>query len=139
MLVPIAKTYLVAADMNVLSGKRSHHFGQYVLQKGHALRPGNAKYAAGITGHAQTIGTVGAVGAIVVGRIARELWIRRQWRGGVARHLDFRHNGDMPLGRVGHNLANILLGIITAVEADVAPRRARTRVQPEHGIGAPGA
>ena len=90
-----AVTDFVSAQMQVLAGEERGHLSQYRRQ------------ISVCTLLARIEGEIG------LGRAAAavEFRVRTVGSGCVAGHVDFRHDCDVPLGRIGNNLAYVVLGV----------------------------
>ena len=97
---------LVAADMDVLGREDVHHLGQDILQEGEGF----------LLAHAEDIsGDAPAGPDLVRAAGAAQLRIGGEGRDHVAGKIDLGDDDDVAVGRVGHDLAHLILGIETAV------------------------
>ncbi len=118
---------LVAADVDILAGKKPHDFGEDILQKSESFLFGaihvfkNAPFGGCFKG---------------AGR-AGQFGIRREGCQRVAGEFYFRHNGDVSFGGVAHHLADFVLCVKTAVALAVEAVRL-VAVMTDEGFFAPG-
>ena len=110
-ILPTGLGTFVAADVDEGRGEQPHHFIEHVVQE----REG------GVVARAIDILFHTPAGADLE-RPARagELRIGGQGPQRMARHLDLGHDGHVPPGRISHDLADIVLGVETAVAFAVA-------------------
>ena len=115
----------VAADVDVFRRKKFHHFVQHRFQK------------------CQRRVLSGAVNILEYAPVVRHLHgftgapqprVGRQGCSAVARELDFRNDFDVALGRIGDDIADLLLGIKPAVLAAIC-LRAPCALLGQFGVG----
>ena len=121
--LPLRLDHLVAAQMVILARKQAQHLIKHgfeeleggLLQVENVIKDAPARRGRGNAKPLYPQFRVGGDGGA-----------------GMARHADFRHDGDKTLGRVGDDLAYLMPTVVTAV----APRRARGLVDIGRGRGA---
>ena len=95
---PLLLPSLVAPDVDIFGGEELHHLGEYTFEKGkHAIVSG------------------AEVGAGIGLTLASEVWIGGKHLVAMAWHLYFGYHGDVPFGRVCHEVAHFVLRIISAI------------------------
>ena len=106
--LPFLARGFVAADVDVFRREDVADLVEHAFEEGHGL---------GVAG-AEDFGedTPGRLDFIWIFRAAAaQFGIARQGGGGVARHLDFRDDGDVVTGRILHDFAHLVLGVEAAV------------------------
>ena len=95
--LPRCLSGLISPYMDVFRGEQVHHFQQHIFQELVSLLVADTE----IRLFVRFVGT-------------RKFRISGQYLFRVGRHLDFRNQRDVMLLRVGHQFANVILGIVTA-------------------------
>ncbi len=121
-LLPLRPLDLVAADVPVGVGKERRHLGDEVFEEPVGLLP------RGIEGRRED-----AEPALDRERPRRAGvgGITREPRGRMARHVELRHHPDPAVAGVGHDLADLLLGIEEPVGALLLEQRETPALHPE--------
>ena len=95
---PLLLPSFVAPDVDIFGGEKLHHLGENTFEKGkHAIVSG------------------AEVGAGIGLTLACEVWIGSKYLVAMAWHLYFGYHGDVPFGRVCHDVAHFVLRIISAI------------------------
>ena len=119
--LPMSLVHLVPADVDILARKQTEDLREHVFEEGEGC------------------GLAGAIGVEAGLAGTGELGIRPQGRGRVTGHLDLGNHGDAPLLGIGDDLANVVLGVKTAVQPVGPIGRARFRIESVLNAASPGA
>ena len=105
-LLPRLLRALIAADVDVVTGEDVHHLIEYLFEEVEGLLLGTID----LVEHVEVVAH-----HVLLAQSARQLRIGSQCSRGMTGHLHFGNDGDKAVGRIGHNLAQLLLGVVAAL------------------------